>query len=41
MLEVEVDDFGEGVDLGLFEVTDELCQTFFELRVCGLSVCIW
>lgn len=31
MLEVEVYDFGEGVDFCDFELADELCEAFFEL----------
>jgi hypothetical protein len=33
MLEIEVDDLSQRVHLGSLEVTDELCQTFLELRV--------
>jgi hypothetical protein len=33
MFEVEVDDFGEGMDLCGLEVVDELRQAFFEFVV--------
>lgn len=33
MFEVEVDDFGEGVDFCDFELPDEVCETFPEFGV--------
>jgi len=33
VFEVEVYDFGEGVDLCDFELADEFCEAFFEFRV--------
>jgi hypothetical protein len=33
VFEVKVDDLSEGVHFRCLEVPDELCETFFELRV--------
>lgn len=38
MFEVEVDDFGEGVNFCGFELPYEFCEAIFELRVYVSSV---